>query len=46
MAERIDLSKYDLTFSDEFNSFSRFNGSSGNWKTEDYWGHRTLGGNG
>jgi beta-glucanase (GH16 family) len=46
MTERIDLSKYDLTFSDEFNSFSRFNGSSGNWKTEDYWGNRTLGGNG
>ncbi|HSK38688.1 MAG TPA: carbohydrate-binding domain-containing protein [Arenibaculum sp.] len=43
MTERFDLSKYELTFSDEFDGLSLFDGSSGLWKPEHYWGSRNLG---
>ena len=32
---------YHLTFDDEFNTFD-----ASKWKTSDYWGNRTLSGNG
>ena len=38
----INLSSYKLAFSDEFNSFSLFNGATGTWKPTFYYGDRTL----
>lgn len=46
MASQIDLSRYDIVFSDEFDTLSLFDGTSGTWSTTGYWGSRTLEGNG
>jgi beta-glucanase (GH16 family) len=37
-----DLSQYRLAFADEFNTLSLYNGTSGNWKTTNYWGNRNF----
>lgn len=49
MAQKIDLSRYELSFSDEFTKLSLndgVNGAGGTWTPDGYWGQRTLGGNG
>jgi beta-glucanase (GH16 family)/Ca2+-binding RTX toxin-like protein len=46
MSTTLDLTGYKLTFDDEFNSFSWYNGTSGTWKTKYQFGGRTLSGNG
>lgn len=46
MSSQIDLSRYDIVFSDEFDALSLFDGTSGTWNTTGYWGSRTLNGNG
>ncbi|MFM2044541.1 MAG: hypothetical protein RLY86_3117 [Pseudomonadota bacterium] len=46
MGERIDLSGYRLIFSEEFDNLHLTGPGGGLWKTEGYWGSRTLPGNG
>src|SRR5689334_18378805 len=46
MAGSLDLTGYKLTFDDELNGFSRFNGTAGTWKTTFWDGIRTLSSNG
>lgn len=49
MPQKIDLSRYELSFSDEFTKLSLndgVNGAGGTWTPDGYWGQRTLGGNG
>lgn len=46
MQATLDLSRYTLRFSEEFDTLTLFDGTSGTWKTTGYWGQRTQGSNG
>lgn len=46
MTNRFDLSKYSLVFSEEFDTLRLLGSDGGLWKTTEYWGERTLKGNG
>ncbi|WP_119680744.1 family 16 glycosylhydrolase [Indioceanicola profundi] len=46
MSDQIDLSNYKLVFNEEFDSLRLLGTDGGLWKTTEYWGSRSLDGNG